>query len=145
MIRKNYVHAERRFHQHYMVNVPLEGVYHHLLRSIKQMLATLPDEKDRTVIELNRKHDSTSVFGMHEFLAPSIYFSLECDHFDRYQIYYAFNNFTFKAQVEAKFKHCSLHSRLQVKELTPDFDSFYKNAIAYQPSKHISVLGASQL
>lgn len=145
MIRKNYLHSQRYYNNHYRVNEPFEGVYHGLLKSIKAMLATLPNEQDRTVIELDRKRDATSVFGMHDFLAPSIYFSLECDEMDRYWIYYAFNKSTFKKEIEAKFEYCSILSRLKVKEFKPNFDTFYKAALAFQPPSNITVLRASQL
>ena len=142
--QKYYLLAKKFGPQQMQNNKSTEGLYHQIIKQVKKLYADLPNETDRTVFEMNRKADATSVTGMHDFLTPSFYWNLECDVWGKYWIYYAFNNCPFERQITDLIDKWCLMSYSKVKELE-NFSLYYRTVMACQPKEFIFILSKHDL
>ena len=139
MVRKNFTHAWRYGHQCRRRNNGLEGVYHIALNSVKELYSQLPDQSDRTVCEINRKKDRSSVFGMHTFITKHFYFHLECDHWDKYWVYYNLGDSPFKTEIKALIKKLIPEDELKLQQID-DWNQFYSDVLKAQTPHNILIL-----
>ncbi|WP_423148466.1 hypothetical protein [Rubrolithibacter danxiaensis] len=137
---KNHIHAAKYAKYYHQTNETIENFYHALLKSVKKMIATLPDEAARTVFEFNRKKDDpTAQISMHDFVSPSFYWHLECDYLDKYQIHYAFYNSPFKSQILEKFDRLCLSDKIKERKFD-NYREYYNRVMKCQSAKLISIL-----
>ncbi|QPH37896.1 hypothetical protein [Pedobacter endophyticus] len=139
-VLKNYKLARRALPLEKAINEGMEYMYHDLLKRIKKMYSTLPNEADRLVVEIDCKNDPFDPDGLWCFFTPHLYYHVRCNYVERYEVDYQFHNCPFENEIRAWFKRV-LHP-MYTNEVSkkPDYPTFYQRVLAYQPKERIYTL-----
>lgn len=136
----NYIRALKYGKQYHVRNNVIETGYHFVINAVKKLYATLIPDAERTIFEMDRKALVNSVVGLHDFITPHFYFVLECDHMDKYWVYYAFSDCPFKKQIEQLFRRYSVTNYLKGQTFKQPFQEYFQNVLACQPREFIKIL-----
>jgi hypothetical protein len=121
------------------LNECIESRYHRILNEVKKLLA----DEATIVFERDYRSDNTeSSFALHAFLSNSFYFYIECNYVFQYQVEYAFNNCKYEAEIRKLLDNYTFTDRATEINLSPTYDDFYRNVLAYQSKSFIYVLKA---
>lgn len=122
------------------MNPAIEGMYHAILRQVKELYHTLPNKEDRIVIELNNELDPTDSHGLFTLITPSFYFYLECDILNNYRIEYLFHFCPFEQQIQKLIDQFSMRSYSTEVVKQEDYPAFFNRCLSCQPPRFIRQL-----
>jgi hypothetical protein len=80
-----------------------------------------------------KRDDRGGVLPIYAFLTDSIYLYLECSLDHNYVIQFAFHNCSIEPQLKELLLPLRNIGNVQEVKLKPDFPTFYKNVLAFQP------------
>jgi hypothetical protein len=111
-------------------NANLEISYFNVLARVKRLM-----KGSRTLaFERDYKCDNTeSNLAMHAFICDSFYLYLECEFDFCYSLEFAFHNCQCEVELRELLNPLKDHQRIKEVILKPDFLTYYKNVLAYQP------------
>ena len=141
---KLYIRAERFGEKQVAENEQTEELYHLTINGIKERYAQLQNEEDKTVFEIDRKPDTSDIRGMHEFVTPSLRWSLYCDIEGKCWIGYYFFNCPFEDEINCLIKRHRLISRVMPYQIE-NYKIFHETTMAVQYPKYIAVLMPEEL
>ena len=122
------------------INEAIEGSYHALKDHVKKLYATLPNEDDRIIVEMDRTKEPATVMSMYSFLTKHFYFYIECDVMLRYRVEYQFDNCPFEAEITKCMQETILRSHSTEVMKMPNYPEFFKEVLQVQPERFKQVL-----
>lgn len=110
-------------------NVHLEIAYFNVLARVKRLLKG----SNKLYFERDYRRDHASYLAMYAFVSNSFYLYLECEFDFCYSLEFAFYNCSREAELRELLTSLKDHLRIKEVTLKPDFTTYYKNVLAYQP------------
>jgi hypothetical protein len=110
-------------------NENLEISHLNVLVRVKRLLKG----SNKLYFERDYRNDKSSYLAMYAFVCDSFYLYLECEFDFCYSLEFAFCNCRFEAELRELLFPLKDHLRIKEVTLKPDFTTYYKNVLAYQP------------
>lgn len=117
-----------------------ESMYMILIQSVKQLYLTLPNQKDRIVVEIPLKKHPLDSEGIHSFMTPHFFAQLECDILNNYCMFYKFHNCPFEQEIWAMMKRSSLSKVSKEAASITNYQNYFKRVLQCQPERFIYML-----
>jgi len=121
-----------QFKQKKMHNENIETSYHNVIDYVRKNHF----RQVEIFFNLDHKTGIDGVTGMHSFITSSFYWRLDCTLLRDYEITYAFNNCPYEAEIRALMRAYPLDRVTTAKEMTPDYDAFFKAVIDIQIAEY---------
>jgi hypothetical protein len=109
-------------------NENVETAYHHVIQYVRKNHF----KRVEIFFNLDYKTGTDGVTGMHSFITSSFYWRLDCNLLRDYVVTYAFNNCSYEAEIRDLMRAYPLDRVTTSKEMTPDYDAFFKAVIDIQ-------------
>jgi hypothetical protein len=139
--RKNYVTAKKKATKSLTNrNNTVEGMYHAVLKSVKELYKTLPNKEDRVIMEMNMKLHPLDGEQMYAFMTPHFLFFLECDVICHFRIEYYLADCKLEAEIRAIMKKFLIGSFSNEPKMIHNYPEFFKEMLRCQPERFITVL-----
>lgn len=119
------------------MNPAIEGIYHAILKKVKELYKGLPNKEDRIIIELNNAQDPTDSHGLFTLMTPSFFFYLECSITNQYRIEYLFDSCPVEDDIQALISKFAVRSYSTEVVKQPDYPTFFRRALSCQPDRFI--------
>jgi hypothetical protein len=110
-------------------NESLEIAYFNVLARVKRLLKG----SNKLYFERDYRRDHASYLAMYAFVCDSFYLYLECEFDFCYSLEFAFCNCRYEAELRELLTPLKDYQRIKEVCLKPDFTTYYKNVLAYQP------------
>lgn len=140
-VRKNYIKAEKFASPSLKrTNEAIEGSYHTLIDHVKKLYATLPNESDRIIVEMNRAEEPSNPISLYCFMTKHFYFYLECDIVFRYRIEYQMHNCPFEKEILKGLQETIMRSHSTEVVKMPNYSDFFEEVLEVQPDRFKRIL-----
>jgi hypothetical protein len=124
--------TKSQFKQKKMHNENIESSYHNVIDYVRKNHF----KQVEIFFNLDHKTGNDGVTGMHSFITSSFYWRLDCNLLRDYEITYAFNHCPYEAEVRELMRAYPLDRVTTLKEMTPDYDAFFKAVIDIQVAEY---------
>jgi hypothetical protein len=122
------------------INETIEGSYHTLKDYVKQLYATLPNESDRIIVEMDRTLEPATVMSMYSFLTRHFYFYIECSIMLQYRVEFQFDQCPFEKEITKALQETILRSYSTEVMKMPNYPDFFEEVLRVQPDKFKQVV-----
>lgn len=122
------------------INLAIHDTYHLLIELVKELYATLPNESDRIIVEMNRAEEPLNPICMYTFLTPHFYFYLECSIVYQYRVEYQFDNCPFEQEIMHRLKTTILRNYSTEIMKMPNYREFFNEVLRVQPERFKRIL-----
>jgi hypothetical protein len=140
-VGKNHIKAERfASPSQKRTNEAVEGSYHALINHVKTLYATLPNESDRLIVEMNRAEEPLNPISIYCFMTCHFYFYLECDIVFRYRIEYQMYDCPFEKEILKGLQQTIMRSHSTEVMKMPDYKNVFSEVLRVQPDRFKRVL-----
>ena len=130
--------TDRKYEQ--MQNEAVEADYHRVIQAVKSYILLHGGD---TIYEQNHKKDTASYTGMHSFVCTTFYWRLDCELNYNYEVYFAFHNCPYEAQIREMFKPFPLDRTTHEYKFPQGYDAFYRRVLEVQDPINITELNGT--
>ena len=113
-------------------NENLEIAYFNILSRVKRLF----NGTNKLSFERDYRKDGSSYLAMYAFICDSFYLYLECEFDFCYLLEFAFNNCQYEAELRKLLTPLKGYQRIKEVSLKPDFETHFKNVLAFQPTQY---------
>lgn len=113
-------------------NASLEISYFNALNAAKRLMSG----SKKLAFERDYRGDKSTYLFMYGFVTDCCYLLLECELDNCYSLEFAFYKCKYEPQLRELLTPLKDHLRIKEVSLQPDFASYYKNVLAFQPTQY---------
>jgi hypothetical protein len=127
--------VDKKYHR--MQNASTELAYHAVINKVKELIIQSGGD---TIFERDHKYAPFAYTGMHDFIASTFSWRLDCELDYNYEVYFTFHNCPYEAAIREMMKGYPLDRTTHERIIPHGYEAHYKAVLAIQSPIYITSL-----